>query len=93
MVLDNVPWAFAPPGVNPAVALASYGQNYGPANVTEYGEFVRELLAGLREHYSEDVASTFWFRVGTEPDTQPAHWNDTNAKYAAMYVAVAHALE
>ena len=32
-------------------------------------------------------------RVGTEPDTQPAHWNDTNAKYAAMYVAVAHALE
>ena len=91
VVLDNVPWAFAPPGVDPA--SATYGQNFGPANVSEYGEFVRELLAGLREHYSEDVASGFWFRVGTEPDTQPGHWNDTNAKYAAMYVAVAEALE
>lgn len=91
VVLDNVPWAFAPPGVDPAAA--TYGQNYGPKNVTEYGEFVRALLTGLRKHYSENVASTFWFRVGTEPDTQPGHWNDTNAKYAAMYVQVSHALE
>ena len=54
---------------------------------------MRELLAGIRARYTDDVASTFWFRVGTEPDTQPGHWNDTNSKYIDMYVAVAAALE
>ena len=33
IVLDNVPWAFAPPGVN--TSAATYGQNMGPQNVTE----------------------------------------------------------
>ena len=94
VVLDNVPWAFAPePPQAAAAGGATYGQNMGPANVSEYGEFITELLAGLRSHYGEDAASAFWFRVGTEPDTQPGHWNDTNQKYADMYVAVAAALD
>lgn len=87
VVLDNVPWAFAPDGT-PEHA-AKYGNNMGPTNVSEYEGFLRTLLRGIVSRYGSSLARTFWFRVGTEPDTQPGHWNDTNAKFVDMYVAVA----
>jgi hypothetical protein len=62
----------------------------GPTNVTEYGEFIRTLVRGIVARYGiATVESTFAFRVGTEPNTQPGHWNDTAAKYIDMYIAVA----
>ena len=86
IVLDNVPWAFAASTESRSVG---YGSNMGPQNVTEYKSFVQTLLHGMVTRYGLHVAQTFWFRVGTEPDTQPKHWNDTNAKFVEMYVAVA----
>ena len=86
IVLDNVPWAFAASNASRSVG---YGNNMGPQNVTEYKGFVQALLQGMLSRYGMPVAQTFWFRVGTEPDTQPNHWNDTNAKFVEMYVAVA----
>ena len=86
IVLDNVPWAFAASNASRSVG---YGNNMGPQNVTEYAEFVQTLLQGMVSRYGMPMAQTFWFRVGTEPDTQPNHWNDTNAKFVEMYVAVA----
>ena len=56
IVLDNVPWAFAPAGAtDPDDPRATYGQNMGPGNVTEYGGFVRELLAEARSAESQAV--------------------------------------
>lgn len=156
IVLDNVPWCFvsksAWPGPNNE---ATYGNNKGPDNVTEYGGFVKTLLEGIVARYTLPVVETFWFRVGTEPDTQPGmlksenppppricsrtlmgcfvlyppppptpqsisnpsmrwpasrplllltcalpmlsshsegHWNDTNAKFLDMYLAVSDAV-
>jgi len=89
IVLDNVPWAFAPAG---ASKTTGYGNSMGPENVTEYGGFIAELLKGIVGRYGIEVARTFWYRVSTEPNTQPAHWNDTNAKWIDMYVAVAAAV-
>ena len=86
IVLDNVPWAFAASNESRSIG---YGSNMGPQNVTEYKGFVQTLLHGMVTRYGLHVAQTFWFRVGTEPDTQPKHWNDTNAKFVEMYVAVA----
>lgn len=86
IVLDNVPWAFAASNESRSVG---YGNNMGPQNVTEYKEFLQVLLQGMVTRYGLHVAQTFWFRVGTEPDTQPKHWNDTNDKFVEMYVAVA----
>lgn len=89
IVLDNVPWAFAASNESRSVG---YGNNMGPQNMTEYKGFVQALLQGMVSRYGMPVAQTFWFRVGTEPDTQPNHWNDTNAKFVEMYVAVASAV-
>jgi hypothetical protein len=104
IVLDNVPWAFAPPATANAAPnsesetkaykdrTTTYGNTMGPENVTEYGGFVSTLLKGIVGNYGIEVASKFWFRVSTEPNTQPGHWNDTTAKWVDMYVAVAEAV-
>merc|ERR1712166_186648 len=88
IVLDNVPWAF----VKGRTGSAKYGQNMGPDSVTEYYSFITELLHGLVERYTLPKVETFWFRVGTEPNTQPNHWNDTVTKFVDMYIAVAKAI-
>jgi hypothetical protein len=95
IVLDNVPYCFCQePHCNVSVQSHStgYGNSMGPSNVTEYGSFIRTLLRGLVKRYGVQKTNSFWFRVGTEPNTQPAHWNDTNAKFIDMYVEVAKAV-
>ena len=71
----------------------SYGMNYGPDNVPEYGRWIETLLRAMVSRYGHGRASDFWFRVGTEPNTRPGHWADTNAKYVSEYIAVAGAVE
>ena len=103
LVLDNVPYAFCAPGkctVKPAGSAdglidghVSFGQNYGPDNVPEYGRWIETLLRAMVSRYGIGRASGFWFRVGTEPNTRPGHWADTNAKYVAEYAAVAGAVD
>ena len=89
IVLDNVPWAFAKPSVDPT---ASYGNDMGPQNLTQYTIFLHTLLRGIVQRYGSDLARNFWFRVGTEPDTQPGHWNDTVSAYVSLYTAAATAV-
>lgn len=88
LVLDNVPFAFCAPGKCEASG-GGYGMNYGPDNVTEYADWIETLLHAMVSRYGKERVSSFWFRIGTEPNTRPAHWADTNEKYVAEYVAVA----
>ena len=96
LVLDNVPYAFCDPAkcnANGSLTPGSrYGMDFGPRNVTEYGDWIATLLHGMIARYGETRASSFWFRVATEPNTRPGHWNDTNQKYADEYAAVAAAV-
>jgi hypothetical protein len=96
LVLDNVPYAFCDKTkCNENGSLfpgAKYGMVYGPANVTEYAEWIEVLLRGMAARYGNERAASFWFRVATEPNTRPGHWNDTNSKYIEEYVAVAGAV-
>jgi hypothetical protein len=78
VVLDNVPFAFCKPGA--CSGHATYGNDMGPANVTEYRGWIETILSAMVRRYGHSRAAEFWFRVGTEPNTQPGHWNDTNAK-------------
>jgi len=87
VVLDNVPYALARGGG----AVSRYGQVLGPANDTEYGEFVAALAAALVGRYGAETASWQW-RIGTEPNTRPGHWNDTVPAYLAMYDAAARGI-
>lgn len=89
LVLDNVPYAFCAPGKCDTTGTGLYGMNYGPNNVPEYAAWIESLLHAMVGRYGKERASSFWFRVGTEPNTRPGHWNDTNTKYVEEYVAVA----
>ena len=62
--------------------------NHGPWHVQEFAGWIESLLRAMTARYGEERASGFWFRVGTEPNTRPGHWNDSNAKYVEEYVAV-----
>ena len=88
VVLDNVPYALARSGG----AVSRYGQVLGPANDTEYGAFVATLVTAVVARYGADEAARWQWRVGTEPNTRPGHWNDTSANYLGMYAAVARAV-
>lgn len=88
LVLDNVPYALAQAGG----AVSRYGQVLGPSNATAYGDFIRTLVEALVARYGVDVASRWQWRVGTEPNTKPGHWNSTVDAYLAMYAAVARAV-
>lgn len=79
IMLDNVPWAFA----KPSAGSAAYGNNMGPENLTEFAGFVRALARGISARYGTD-GTGLAFRVGTEPNTQPNHWNDTNDAYGGV---------
>eukprot|EP01043_Picozoa_sp_COSAG02_P016673 COSAG02_NODE_738_length_17838_cov_10.051412_16_plen_319_part_00 len=96
LVLDNVPWAFCNPAKCTSAGSntpgAKYGMDFGPANCTEYGAWIESVLTAVSNRYGEQRASQFWFRVGTEPNTRPGHWNDTNKKYVDEYVAVSAAV-
>ena len=75
LVLDNVPYAFCDPTkCNENGSLtpgAKYGMDYGPHNVTEYAQWIGTLLEAMVVRYGDDRASSFWFRVATEPNTRP----------------------
>ena len=62
--------------------------DHGPWHVQEFAGWIESLLRAMTARYGEERASGFWFRVGTEPNTRPGHWNDSNAKYVEEYVAV-----
>ena len=97
LVLDNVPYAFCDPmkcNANGSLTPGSrYGMDFGPNNVTEYANWIETLLVSMIARYGEARCSNFWFRVATEPNTRPGHWNDTSAKYVEEYVAVAAVVE
>jgi hypothetical protein len=88
VVLDNVPYALARGGGS----LSRYGQVLGPANDTEYGAFVTTLVGTLIGRYGADEAGRWLWRIGTEPNTRPGHWNDTVPAYLSMYDAAARAV-
>jgi hypothetical protein len=97
LVLDNVPWAFCDPSKCSSAGSnsggdATYGMNHGPFHVQEFASWIESLLRAMVARYGEARASSFWFRVGTEPNTRPGHWNDTNAKYVDEYIAVSTAV-
>ena len=85
IVLDNVPYALAVGGGEVSV----YGQVLGPANTTEYTIFIETLTAGVADRYGSATAASWLWRVGTEPNTRPGHWNSTNEAWISMYVAAA----
>lgn len=86
IVLDNVPWALAEPSP-PGTPQAKYGSNMPPANFPEYTAFIGELARGIGAKYGIENATAWLWRIGTEPNTIPNHWNSTAQAWVQMYIA------
>ena len=88
VVLDNVPYALARSGG----AVSRYGQVLGPADDAEYGAFVTTLVTAVVARFGAEEVTRWQWRIGTEPNTRPGHWNDSVTAYVSMYAAAARAV-
>lgn len=88
IVLDNVPWALAYPDGPPAGAPL-YGCNMPPADYAEYGAFIAGVARHLAARFGKETCESWLWRVGTEPNAQPGHWNSTADAFVQTYIAAA----
>lgn len=80
IVLDNIPYTMsAPPQEN------TYGNTAPPADERLWSAYVEQAIRAMVGHFGRDLVSTWWFRVGTEPDLCPAHWAGTREQYFTHY--------
>ena len=67
--------------------------DHGPFHVQEFAQWIATLIRAMVTRFGEERASSFWFRVATEPNTRPGHWNDSNTKYVDEYAAVSRTVK
>ena len=79
-VLDNVPYNLSdPPQEN------SYGNTAPETDPRLWGRYVEAALRAMVEAFGREKVSSWWFRVGTEPDLSPGHWAGTREQWLAHY--------
>jgi xylan 1,4-beta-xylosidase len=80
VVLDKVPYGLSdPPREN------YYGNTAPPADGRVWGLYVEAAVRAMVEAFGRETVLRWPFRVGTEPDLNPAHWAGTREEYFAYY--------
>ena len=87
IVLDNVPAAMSE---NPE--KNKYGNTAPPTDFKLWASYVRQLVEVLVEAFGVEEVGQWRFRVGTEPDLKPGHWNGTKEQYFEHYDHTVHAV-
>ena len=80
IVLDNVPWA-----MNAVQEVNTYGNTNPPDDYTIWRQYINAFLQTLIDEFGYDEVKTWRFRVGTEPNYTPQHWNGTPEAYFKHY--------
>lgn len=80
IVLDNVPWE-----MNAVKEVNVYGNTNPPDNYTIWRQYINAFLQTLIDNFGYDEVKTWRFRVGTEPNFSPQHWNGTRDAYFKHY--------
>jgi xylan 1,4-beta-xylosidase len=80
IVLDNVPAAMSDDPVK-----NKYGNTLPPVDFKVWSSYVRQLVQTLVEEFGRAEVRQWRFRVGTEPDLKPGHWNGTKEEYFEHY--------
>ncbi|TWU38313.1 GH39 family glycosyl hydrolase [Novipirellula artificiosorum] len=80
IVLDNIPTAMSEPG-----ALAKYGNTRPARDLKVWHEYVRQAVTAMVDAFGVETVSEWRFRVGTEPDLYPGHWQGTKEEYLHHY--------
>ena len=80
IVLDNVPWA-----MNAVQEVNTYGNTNPPDDYNVWRQYINAFLQTLIDEFGYDEVKTWRFRVGTEPNYTPQHWNGTPEEYFKHY--------
>ncbi len=79
-VLDNVPYTMSdPPQEN------TYGNTAPAADVNVWAKYVELAIRAMVDAFGAETVSSWWFRIGTEPDLNPGHWCGTKEQYLEHY--------
>lgn len=80
IVLDNVPWK-----MNAVKEVNKYGNTNPPDDYTIWRKYINAYLQALVDEFSLNEVKTWRFRVATEPNYSPEHWNGTKEDYFKHY--------
>jgi xylan 1,4-beta-xylosidase len=79
IVLDNVPTEMSDGDLN------FYGNCKPPKDYNLWRQYIEAFMKVLVREFGPDQVKTWQFRVGTEPDLFPNHWNGSREEYFKHY--------
>lgn len=80
IVLDNVPWE-----MNAVQEVNKYGNTNPPDDYDVWRQYINAFLNVLIDEFTYDEVKTWRFRVATEPNYVPEHWNGTKEEFFKHY--------
>ncbi|WP_235835847.1 GH39 family glycosyl hydrolase [Cognatitamlana onchidii] len=80
IVLSKVPWEMVANKV-----VNTYGNTSPPDNYDHWRQYVNAFLTTLVDEFGMNEVKTWRFRVSTEPNYTPNHWNGTMQEYFKHY--------
>ncbi|TWO34532.1 hypothetical protein E1J38_001370 [Seonamhaeicola sediminis] len=80
IVLSKVPWEMVANKV-----VNTYGNTSPPDNYDHWRQYVNAFLTTLVNEFGMNEVKTWRFRVSTEPNYTPNHWNGTMEDYFKHY--------
>lgn len=80
IVLDNVPWA-----MNAVQDANVYGNTNPPDDYDIWRQYINAFLQTLIDEFGYNEVKTWRFRVATEPNYSPQHWNGTPEEFFKHY--------
>ncbi|WP_282135212.1 GH39 family glycosyl hydrolase [Seonamhaeicola maritimus] len=80
IVLDNVPWE-----MNAVKEVNTYGNTNPPDDYDIWRQYINAFLQTLIGEFGMNEVKTWRFRVATEPNYTPQHWNGTKEEFFKHY--------
>ncbi|MFV9551399.1 GH39 family glycosyl hydrolase [Algibacter sp. PT7-4] len=80
IVLDNVPWK-----MNAVKEVNTYGNTNPPDNYGIWRQYINAFLQTLVNEFGLNEVKTWRFRVATEPNFTPQHWNGSKEEFFKHY--------
>lgn len=80
IVLDNVPWEMVE-----NKEVNTYGNTNPPDDYQIWRQYINAFLQTLIDEFGYDEVKTWRFRVATEPNYAPQHWNGDKESFFKHY--------
>lgn len=80
IVLDNVPWK-----MNAVKEVNTYGNTNPPDDYNVWRQYINAFLQTLVNEFGYNEVKTWRFRIATEPNYSPQHWNGGKESFFKHY--------